>query len=340
MKSLLSRRNFLRKSAATGLALGLGSSTFPLFSKTNPKDDVRVGVIGLDTSHSIAFTKIINNPDDEAMYGFNVVAAYPWGSRTIESSYSRIPGYTEEIKKMGVLIVDSIKGLLEMVDVVLLETNDGNLHLEQALEVFRAGKRVFIDKPVAGSLEDTIAIYKASGEFNVPVFSSSSLRWSKNSYALRNGELIGEIIGADTFSPAMIEPSHPDLFWYGVHGVESLFTIMGTGCKEVVRVHHPDTDVVVGTWENGRIGTFRGIRKGRTGYGGNAFGETGVHEIGPYEGYGPMMKEVIEFFKTGIPPVSQHETIEIFAFMEAADESKRRGGRTVYLEEVINKARG
>ncbi len=337
--SKLNRRDFLRKSAFTGISLGLSSTAaFPSVSKKLQDDDVKVGIIGLDTSHSIAFTRLINDPGDEAMKGYRVTAAYPYGSRTIESSYSRIPGYIEDIKKLGVEIVDSIQGLLNVVDVILLETNDGNLHLEQSLEVFKAGKPVFIDKPVAGSLEDAIAIYNNAEKYNVPVFSSSSLRWSKNSYELRNGELIGKILGADTYSPARIEPSHPDLFWYGIHGIESLFTVMGPGCREVVRIYHPDTDIVVGTWDDGRTGTFRGIRKGRGGYGGNAFGETGIHEIGPYEGYRQLVVEIIDFFKTGTSPVSFLETIEIFAFMEAADESKRKGGRPVEIEMVLGTA--
>lgn len=315
----------------------MGSAAIPLFSQAS-RPDVRVGMIGLDTSHSIAFTRLINDPDNKAAEGYRVTIAYPYGSRTIESSYSRIPGYIEDIKKLGVEIADSISSLLDVVDVVLLETNDGNLHLEQSIEVFRAGKPLFIDKPVAGNLKDAIAIYEAAEKHNVPVFSSSSLRWSRNSYQLRNGELIGRITGADTFSPAMIEPSHVDLYWYGVHGVESLFTVMGTGCREVVRVHHPDTDVVVGTWDDGRLGTFRGIRKGRNGHGGTAFGETGISEIGPYDGYGPIIEEIIKFFKTGDPPVSRDETIEIFAFMEAADESRRNGGRPVQIDRVIEKA--
>lgn len=338
MNSKFSRRSFIRRSAATGLSLGLSSGILPLFGKSAIGDVVRIGIIGLDTSHSIAFTKTINNPDDEAMKGYNVVAAYPYGSRSIESSYSRIPQYTVEIKEMGVEVVDSIGDLLNMVNVVLLETNDGNLHLEQAMEVFRAGKTVFIDKPVAGSLKDTIAIFKAAREYNIPVFSASSLRWARNALPIRQGELVGKVLGADTYSPAHLEPSHPDLFWYGVHGVETLFTVMGTGCREVVRIHQEQTDVVVGTWDDGRLGTFRGKRAGSAGYGGIAFGEEGIHEIGPYEGYRPMMVEIIKFFKTGIAPVSPEETIEIFAFMEAADESKRRGGKAVRLDEVMEKA--
>jgi predicted dehydrogenase len=339
MLSKLNRREFIRKSAATGITIGLASSALSGYTRTEPAKDVKIGIIGLDTSHSIAFTRIINNPDDNDMAGYRVVAAYPYGSRTIESSYKRIPGYIEDIKKMGVEIVDTIENLLKRVDVVLLETNDGNLHLEQAMQVFKSNKPVFIDKPVAGSLKDAIAIYEAAEKYKVPVFSSSSLRWSKSTAAINQGDLIGKVLGAFTYSPAHIEPSHPDLFWYGVHGVEMLYSVMGTGCREVVRVHQPDTDVVVGTWEDGRIGTFHGGRSGNTGYGGIAMGEKGTHEIGPYEGYGPIMKEVINFFKTGKPPVNAQETIEIFAFMEAADESKRRGGETVRLDEIIEKAR-
>jgi predicted dehydrogenase len=241
---------------------------------------------------------------------------------------------------MGIAVVDSIAELLKMVDVVLLETNDGNLHLQQALEVFKAGKTVFIDKPVAGSLKDTLAIYKAANEYKVPVFSASSLRWTKNSQKLREGVLVGKVLGADTYSPGTIEPSHPDLFWYGIHGVEMLFTVMGTGCKEVVRIHKPDTDIVVGTWSDGRLGTFRGERAGRIGYGGTAFGEKGVHDIGPYEGYRTLVIEILKFFKTGKTPINSEETIEIFTFMEAADESKRRGGQPVQLQEVLKKSLG
>jgi hypothetical protein len=337
MHSKIDRRGFLRKSAVTGLTLGLGSAAFGLASKTQQKE-IRIGMIGLDTSHSIAFTELINDPGNPAAEGYRVTVAYPYGSRTIESSYSRIPGYTEDIKKLGVEIAPSVRSLLDAVDVVMLETNDGNLHLEQSVEVFKAGKTLFIDKPVAGNLRDAIAIYEAAEKYNVPVFSSSSLRWSRNSYQLRNGELIGRILGADTYSPAMIEPSHADLYWYGVHGVESLFTVMGTGCREVVRVHNPDTDIVVGTWHDGRLGTFRGKRTGRRGFGGTAFGETGISEIGPYDGYGPIIGEIINFFRTGTPPVSKEETIEIFAFMEAADESRRNDGRAVQIESVLKKA--
>lgn len=334
MKNLFNRRDFIKTTAATGVGLTLGGAVFAGNEKTLAGK--KVGIIGLDTSHSIAFTKVLNAASPNAEYkGYKVVAAYPYGSKTIASSADRIPGYIEQVKEMGVSIVGSIKELLDQVDVVLLETNDGRLHLEQALEVFKAGKRMFIDKPIAASLADAVAIFEASKKHNIPVFSASSLRYIKGAQDLDKSK----VLGADAYSPSTYEQTHPDLFWYGIHGVETLFTVMGTGCQEVVRIHTPDTDVVVGTWEGGRIGTFRGTRSGKSGYGGVVYTADGNVSLGPYGGYEPLLVEIINYFETGKVPVSPEETLEIFAFMAAADESKANGGRPVNMQEILNKAK-
>ena len=303
--------------------------------------ELKVGIIGLDTSHAIAFTKDLNDPKvAEDLAHCRVIAAYPKGSPDIESSTSRVPGYIEEVKKQGVEIVDSIDELLKRVDCVLLETNDGRPHLEQALPVFKAGKPCFIDKPVAGSLADAIAIYAAAKKFNCPVFSSSSLRFAKGAQEIRGGSL-GEILGCDAYSPCSLEKTHPDLYWYGIHGCETLYTVMGPGCQSVSRVSTPEFDMAVGAWKDGRIGTFRGIRsKGGAGYGGTAFGTKGIKEIGNFGGYRPLAVEIVKFFRSKQPPVAAEETIELYAFMEAADESKRHGGAPAAIADVMKKAQG
>ena len=156
-----------------------------------------------------------------------------------------------------------IDALIEKVDVVLVLSIDGRKHLEQAKPVFAAGKPVFIDKPIAGSLADAVRIFQLAKEHRVPCFSSSSLRFAKRTIDIRDDPHLGDVVGCDQYSPCSLEPHHPDFFWYGVHGVEPLFTIMGTGCRSVTRVHTEGTDVAVGVWSDGRIGTFRGIRAGR-----------------------------------------------------------------------------
>jgi predicted dehydrogenase len=336
MKS--SRRKFIKQSAMTGAVLGLQSLPFSVLS--NPfQDKIRIGIIGLDTSHAPAFAKLFNAENtNPALNGFKVVAAYPFGSADIKSSVDRIPDYSKQVQEVGVEVVDSIKKLLNMVDVVLLETNDGRPHLEQAREVFKAGKPVFIDKPVAGSLKDAVAIYQEAAQKKVPMFSASSLRYMKNVHAVRHENKIGQVLGADTFSPATLEPHHPDLFWYGIHGVEVLFTVMGAGCESVTRFQTEDADVVVGKWKDGRLGTFRGTRKGKHDYGGTAYGVNGNIALGPFDGYEALAVKIGEFFKSKVSPIDARETLEIYAFMEAADESKRKGGASVRIDDVLKSA--
>lgn len=306
---------------------------------------LRAGIIGLDTSHVLAFTTTLNKgpkkPEDaEKVAGVKMVAAYPQGSRDIESSTKRVPEYTEKMKALGVEIVDSIDELVKRVDVVFLESNDGRVHWEQLQPVLAARKPVFVDKPIAGSLADTIRILDAAKAANVPLFCSSSLRFGKTTQAVRDGS-IGKVKSAETFSPMSLEATHPDLYWYGVHGCESLFTVMGTGCESVKRGTTADGKVeVVGTWADGRTGIFRQENGAdRKGYGGKAVGEKGEAAIGSYDGYDVLLFEIVKMFRTGVAPVSAEEMLELYAFMEAADESKRRGGAEVKLAEVIAKAR-
>jgi len=296
---------------------------------------IRAGIIGLDTSHVLAFTKTLNaEPQKPEVMGVRMVAAYPQGSKDIESSTKRVPEYTEKVKAMGVEIMQSIEALLEKVDVVFLETNDGRPHLEQLRPCLAAHKPVYIDKPIAGSLVDVVKIFDEAKAAGVPVFSSSSLRFGKGTQAVRGGS-VGKVRQAETSSPASLEATHPDLFWYGIHGVESLFTVMGTGCQSVKRGTTAEGKITVtGTWEGGRSGTFT---EGK-GYAGKAVGEKGEAAVGTYDGYDPLLFAAVHFFRTGMAPVQPEETLEIYAFMEAADESKRRKGAEVTLKEVMDKA--
>ena len=193
---------------------------------------------------------------------------------------------------------------------------------------------MFIDKPMAGSLHDVIEIFRLAREARVPVFSASGLRYGRDTQAVRNGSL-GKVDYAETYGPCEIEPHHPDLFWYGVHGTESLFTVLGTGCQSVKRGTTPEGKIeVTGTWSGGRKGVLRESPDFR----GKAKGEKGEAPAGSFDGYGPLVAEIMQFFKTGIVPVKPEETIEIFAFMEAADESKRRGGQEIQIADTIRKA--
>jgi predicted dehydrogenase len=205
--------------------------------------------------------------------------------------------------------------------------------------VMAAHKPVFIDKPVAGSLADALEIYQLAKQYNVPCFSSSSLRFGPGLQELLKDPKRGDIKGCAAFSPYHLEEHHPDLYWYGIHGVEILYTAMGNGCKTVARTHGEEAEVVVGVWGDGRVGSFRGLSYKGAGYGAMVFGSKGVLSHTKFEGYEPLVVEICKFFKTGVAPVSPETTIEICAFMQAADESKAQGGCPVSVEKVLEKAK-
>ncbi|MBI1355414.1 MAG: oxidoreductase [Acidobacteria bacterium] len=294
---------------------------------------IKVGLIGLDTSHVIAFTKILNDPSNpNHVPGAKIVAAYKGGSPDITSSRERVDGYTNQLQEeFGVEIVADIPTLCKKVDAILLESVDGRKHLEQVKPVFEAGKRVFIDKPLAASLADVMEIARLGKKHNVPWWSSSSLRYSPAAKAAASTE---GLTGAITWGPAPLEPTHElDLSWYGIHPVELLFSVMGPGCKRVTRIYTEGADGIIGEWKDGRLGMVRTIREGKSSYGVTAFGSKGVMtstDAGAQ--YAVMLGDVVEFFKTGKPPVAESETIEIFKFMDAALRSKKAGGKPVDLE--------
>ena len=315
---------------------------FMLFAATCTADDtaktsIRVGIIGLD-AHAVPWTQVLTNPNtDPAIREMQVVAAVPAFSSDIPFSADNIEKNTQAMRDMGVEIVDTIEAMLPKVDAVLLLSIDGRKHLEQVKPIFAARKPVFIDKPVAASLADVMRIFDMAQKTGTPCFSSSSLRYGPTMVRMLDET---KVLGCDAYSSnAPLEPHHPDLFYYGIHGCEILFTIMGPGCKTVSRVRTPTADLAAGVWNDGRLGTFRGILQGRVGFGATVFGDKGIAPTGQFEGYEPLLKELVTFFKTGISPISPEQTLEIYAFMEAADESKRQGGRPVLLADVLEKAR-
>jgi predicted dehydrogenase len=326
----------LKKSLGVGAGIGIHATEV---AEAIPREAIKVGVIGLSV-HSAAYTEIINSGASSPDFsGCRVVAIFhPEGNPDVEFTENQLQSFTDTIKGQGVEFVGSIKELLKKVDAVMLLTNDGRPHLKEILPVLKAGKPVYVDKPLAANLQDVFSIFKVSKKYNVPMFSCSPLRYVKEALEIREGKVVGKVLGASTYGPAPIQKSHVDLFWDGIHAVESLYTVLGgVGCKTVSRTSTDDADVVVGNWKTGRIGVFRGIRKGRSGFGGTAFGEKGIASIGVFSGYRPLVVAIVAFFRSGIAPVSEEETKEIYAFMEAADESKKLGGVPVNLSEILSR---
>jgi hypothetical protein len=285
--------------------------------------DLRVGMIGTDTTHAGEFTRLLNSG---TIPGARVVAAYKGGSPDIESSRTRVDRFAAELRdKWQVQLVDDIPALCARVDAVLLESVDGRVHLEQVRPVIAAKKPVFIDKPLAATLADAREIARLAREAGVPWFSASSLRWSEITEKLGGPG----ILGASAWGPGPFEEHHQlELSWYAIHPIEILFTLMGPGCEEVTRTAGADADEIVCRWRDGRVGSVRLLRP--TGPYGATVWRKGAAETSPPNaktGYEALVREIVKFFQTGRPPVANSETLEIFEFMDAAQRSKESGGK-------------
>ena len=331
------------RTAATTLATGLTLAILTATAQT--PQPIRIGLIGLDTSHVGAFTQLLNDSSRaDHVPGARVVAAFKGGSPDVQASATRIEKFTADLRdRWKVELVDSIEALVQRVDAVIIHSVDGRVHLAQARPVLAAKKPLFIDKPMTASVKDALELVRLSRETGTPVFSSSSLRFNEAVQAIKRDPRVQDVKGAITWGPATLEPHHPDLFWYGVHAVEILYTFMGPGCERVTRTHTPDADVVVGQWKDGRIGVVRGNRASGSSYGHVVFGPKAVvsepaenAETNPKRSsYHGLVVQIVEFFKTRKSPVPLEDTLEIMAFMEAADVSKARNGAPVALKDLL-----
>jgi predicted dehydrogenase len=291
-----------------------------LCANSVPADDLRLGILGSDTSHVTAFTRILNDPQHpKHVPGARVVALYKRHSPDIASSAAHKEDYAAEVQeKWSVRLEPTVESLIAAVDGVLVETVDGRPHLALAKAVIAAGKPVFIDKPVAGSLRDAIEIYRCAREAKVPVFSSSVYRFYESLQALKATDP-GTIRSVISVGPATLEPTHPDLFWYAVHPAEALFAVLGPGCKSVTRIQTESCEVVTGVWEDGRIGILHGLRNGPSFHKVTVYGTKAVTEqkMEPHD-YSPLVREIVKFFHS-------HPTAPYESGFEL--ESKRGGGR-------------
>jgi predicted dehydrogenase len=337
------------------LAVVVSVGSVGVASAQNAKP-VRVGVLGLDNYQAIAYTQLFNDPKATGdLAGLRVVAAFAApASSDIAESVESLPKWKADIVKFDVKLVASIDELLRNCDAVMIMSLDGRKHLEQATPVLKAGKRLYIGRPLAASMKDAVAIMKLGEQTKTPCWTSSQHRFSPGFIGMRNHPEVGKVLGCDIYGGCPTEPHHAEFYWHAVHSIETLYTIMGPGCETVRCTSTPVAEAITGTWSDGRVGTYRGIKKGALKYSATVFGDKGVSVAGiyghgvpikgivptndKYMGYEGIAIEMAKFFKGGPAPVSAAETLEIFAFMEAAHESKRQKGAAVRVADILEKA--
>lgn len=293
---------------------------------------LKLGMIGLDTSHCQAFVQLLNDANNKFhIPGGQIVKAFPGGSETFSLSRNRVAKFTEELRAMNIEIVDSINALAGL-DGYFLESVDGNQHLEQFKAIAKFGKPIFIDKPLACNYADALAIAKVARDSNVPVMTASAIRYAKGIDGLVEADETVE--SCEAFGPMALLEDYRDYFWYGIHSAEVLFSFMGRGCVSVQTFNTEKIDVIVGIWEDGRIGTLKGNRVGANNFGcsvtTNKVTKAGF-AIGDIPYYALMLKKVVPFLQSGISPVDLDESLEIIAFLDAASKSRANDGKSMNM---------
>lgn len=301
--------------------------------------EIRLGIVGLDTSHGVEFPRRLNAPSHpDYIPGARVVAALPAMSPDLQLSRDRIEGFTATVRdELGVRIVGSMDELLADIDAVMILSLDGRPHLEQVRSALGARKPVFLDKPVAAWLADAVRIYQEAEAAGVPLFSASAVRWYPGVVEVANARIEG-ISGAISYGPAPLMAGHPRLFFYGIHPTEALFTVLGPGCSTVSAMASDGATIVTARWSDGRLGTLYAMHTWPADYKVTLLGKDQVIEQKTGGDYTPLVREIVTFARTGVPPVTAAQTLEIYAFMEAADESLRQQGRPVNLREILLQA--
>jgi predicted dehydrogenase len=297
---------------------------------------LRLGVIGMDTSHVVAFADLLHDTSHrDHVEGARIVAGYPGGSPDFEFSMSRVRRFAGEMQaKHPIQMVSEVEELRDLCEAVLLLSIDGRRHLREFRQIIGWEKPVFIDKPLAVSSDEARKIVEMAAENRVRVTTSSALRFSEAFQRTLRDEEGGAVTGGDFYGPLGFQDIAPGYFWYGIHTAEMLFATLGPGCCEVRAFRTPDHDVVVGCWKDGRLGTIRGSRTGASQFGGTIHRETrstafsDAESTRPY--YAGLLRSVVSFFKGGANPVPPEESLEIIRFLEAANESAEKGS-TVQL---------
>jgi virulence factor len=293
---------------------------------------IQLGILDFDTSHVVEFTSRLNHKHSgkgQWVDGAEVVIGCPGESKIMPE---RIPDYKRAMDKLGVKLVDKPADMIGKVDGMLIESQEGGAHWERAKPFLDAGVPCYIDKPFTCSVADAKKIVELAAKKKLPVFSSSSLRYAPELVKYVADAAQGKILGALAYGPAPLfdkDPKlNPGLYHYGIHVVETLYTLMGPGCQRVTCTHEKDVDVVTGQWKDGRVAGIRGIRKGRADYGAIVFAEKGVQNvaIGTSVIYRELLKKIVEFFEKRKSPVDPAETVEIMAFIEAANKSGANHG--------------
>lgn len=293
-------------------------------------EEIRVALIGLDTSHTIEFTRRMQAPDcpeDQKVQGMEAVTCLRF-----ETPFQDKEGLDKrqaQLEAWGVKVTTDFDEAIDGCDAIMLEINDGAYHLEYFKKCADLKRPIFIDKPLADTIENGREICRIAKEKNIRVFSSSSLRYIPN--LDQAAEEVPDAMYAAMYGPVGVAPAGSSIVWYGVHAFEMLERAMGISAKSVFARRDDAGVVAVVDYPDARRGVVE-LTTGVYSYGGLVRSK---QKVFPFVAdtkrlYTVELEHVVEFFRGALPAASMEDAIEIMAMLDAAEKSSQ-SGKTVKL---------
>ena len=298
--------------------------------------ELKAAIVGMDTSHAVEFPKYLQDPAMETEFrveGMKVTRALRF-----ETPFQNRAGLDQRqqyLEGIGVKVTEDFEEAVADCDAIFIEINDPSRHLEYFRKCAPLGKPVFLDKPFADTLDNTIEILKLAKEHHVRFFTGSSLRFDAN--IVKAHEELPEIDLGHTWGPLGAAASGSSIVWYGIHTFEMLEKIMGPGAIAVTSV--PDRCGVVCTvaYADGRRGVVELVRNNYA-YGGvlRKGRETRMFTfVGGKQLYHNLVADIGNFFRGTCEWIPLKESFEIMSMLEAAELSVRYG-RTMPVYQYPN----
>ncbi|NPV79727.1 MAG: Gfo/Idh/MocA family oxidoreductase [Firmicutes bacterium] len=302
----------------------------------------KVAVIGEHLIHRYVYPSFFNGFDPELMEKNGGWAADLVRGKTTESI---VPGarinyiwcgdrqLAENLAATCFIdnVADRFDEMVDEVDAVMILEDDGNLHLGLARPYIERGKAVFFDKPFACTARDARAIVDLARKYGAKIIAGSALK-----YSVELNDLLSRVPQDAIKSVYVAGPGQ----WlnYGVHVVEALQTILGSGAMRVRNVGTEETDLVCVDYQDGRFGILQVSRTICPGFSIVACTKDSAEYVqvqDSYHFYSTLAKAMGKTFVGGEEPFPLERYIETAEILEAGERSLRLGGLPVDLSDLV-----
>ena len=291
----------------------------------------RIGIIGSDNSHAVAYSKLAN------------IANRAGASRVVAIS-GPDPARTREVAGLGNIpeIVDRPEDMLGNVDAILVVHRHGDLHARHAIPFLKAGIPVYVDKPFAISIEDCQAMLDAADEGNALVTSYSSLRYAPTTTALvERLDTLGDIRVGQFAGPCDFDSEYAGPFFYATHVAEICFRLMGDNVRTVRATRCGKSVVADVTFANDAIATFSYLGDAAYHFHATLFGtkDFAASEIvAGDDAYADGLNVFLDAVANGERPLDDRQLLMPIAFVHAMNASLEANGVEIGIESILTPA--